>query len=80
MIPSMEYLFGPLDKGYCVYFYYLSIIFFAIFAISFFLVVVNLLSKKKSMSFTSIYLVLTQPFLMYFINRLYYSMCVRSLA
>jgi hypothetical protein len=32
------------------------------------------------MSFTTIYLVLTQPFLMYFINRLYYSMCIRSLA
>jgi len=80
MIPTMEYLFGPLDKGYCVYFYYLSIIFFSIFAFSFLSVVANLFSKKKSMSFTTIYLVLTQPFLMYFINRLYYSMCIRSLA
>ena len=72
----MNYLFGPLDKHYCVYFYYTSIIFFALFTLSCFAVLKNLLSSKKSMSFTQIYVVLSQPFIMYFINRLYYSMCL----
>jgi hypothetical protein len=76
----MDYLFGPLGKRYCNYFYYLSIMFLFFFGCACLMVIKNLFSKKKDMSFTSIYLILTQPFLMYFINRLYYSMCVNSLS
>jgi len=72
----MEYLFSPLDKSYCIYFYYVSIVFFVFFLLSCCAVLKNLLSKKKPMSFSTIYIILSQPLLMYFINRLYYSMCV----
>ena len=80
MIQTMEYLFSPLGKRYCNYFYYLSIISFFFFVFACLTVIKNLFSKKMAMSFTSIYVILTQPFLMYFINRLSYSMCVNSLS
>lgn len=76
MTNIMEYLFSPLDKSYCIYFYYVSIVFFAFFLLSCLAVLKNLFSKKKPMSFSTIYMILSQPLLMYFINRLYYSMCV----
>jgi hypothetical protein len=34
---------------------------------------------KKSMKLTDALIIVTQPLLLYFINRLYYSMCVGSL-
>ena len=76
MSDIMNSLFGPLDKSYCVYFYYVSIVFFCFFLLSCFAVLKNLLSSKKFLTFTQIYIVLSQPFIMYFINRLYYSMCL----
>ena len=36
-------------------------------------------TDKKTMKATDVVMILTQPLLLYFVNRLYYSMCVGSL-
>lgn len=78
MADIMQSLFGPLDRGYCQYFYYLSIFFFAIFCLSGFKLLSSLLKGKKC-GLTEIFITLFQPLLMYFLNRLYFSMCAGSL-
>lgn len=69
-------LFGPLDSGYCLYFYYLSIFGFA-FLILF--VISSLwigISKKLGFKFYSnMFVISLIYFVFYFQNRLLYSMC-----
>lgn len=69
-------LFGPLSKEYCLWFYLLSIIGFALFAFILISGIVMGVSKKRDMSF---YLHLFAGSLayaiFYFQNRLLYSMC-----
>ena len=74
----IQSLFGPLDATYCNYFYYLSIFFFAIFCFSALNLLKTLFDGKK-LDVQGVLIVLLQPLLMYFINRLYFSMCVGSL-
>ena len=74
----MQTLFGPLDARYCNYFYYLSVFFFAVFAFSVGSVLMKLLNNKK-VNVTESFVVLLQPLLVYFINRLYFTMCVGAL-
>ena len=67
-------LFSPLSKDYCLYFYILTIISFVFLVIS----VVNsvmYLSKGKG-KVTNAVMSLCGPLLLYFNNRLLYSMCV----
>lgn len=71
-------LFSPLGQQYCNYFYYLSVIFFVFFLMACGSVLLSLTEKKK-MKLTDMLIVTSQPLLLYFINRLYYSMCVGSL-
>ena len=72
-------LFNPLGQQYCAYFYYLSIIFFVISLLAVVTVLNKMFNKKKGMKLTDAVIIVTQPLLLYFINRLYYSMCVGSL-
>ena len=74
----MQDLFGPLNRGYCNYFYYLSIFFFAVFAFAAAKCIMSLVGGKK-LGLMECMVMLLQPLLMYFINRLYFSMCVGSL-
>ena len=74
----MHTLFEPLDGGYCNYFYYLSVFFFAVFAFSTVTVLLKVV-KRKTPSLVSVLTLLSQPLLLYFINRLQYSMCARAL-
>ena len=74
----LETLFGPLTKEYCEYFYILEVIFFIITAIMTFIVLKSLVSKKP-MALDKAITLIANPLLIYFINRLYYSMCVGSL-
>lgn len=70
-------LFSPYGRKYCNYFYVLMII----SLIYLLLVVVStiyLLFKNKIKPYDG-FLALTLPFLMYFTNRLSYSMCMGSL-
>ncbi len=75
---GVKSLFTPLGKEYCDWFYILSVFFFVLFVVAIFTVVATVYMKKE-MTGTNAFLLLTQPLLLYFINRLYYSMCVNSL-
>ena len=68
-------LFSPLGKEYCKYFYYLTILTFILLAISIIGGVWGILKRKASIITTL--LSLSGPFLVYFTNRLLYSMCAR---
>ena len=74
----MNMLFGPLDKSYFNYFYYLEVLFFGIFVFTVGMALKTLLTQKKYDP-AQLFLVMLQPLTMYFVNRLYYSMCVGSL-
>ena len=74
----MNTLFGPLDQTYCNYFYYLEVLFFGIFLFTVGMVLKTLITQKKYDP-AQLFIVILQPLTMYFVNRLYYSMCVGSL-
>ena len=75
---NMQTLFGPLDKSYCNYFYYLEVMFFGIFIFMIGMVLKTIVTKK-SYDPMQLFLVILQPLMLYFVNRLYYSMCLGSL-
>jgi hypothetical protein len=71
-------LFTPLGSEYCDYFYILSVFFFVLFVITTITVLMQFFGKRKLKLSESVILI-TQPLMLYFINRLYYSMCAGSL-
>ena len=75
MMNFLASFFDPLPKEYCVYFYYLAVITFVIFIMA----VVGVVKKIMKFGFKTkpeAILVLITPFIMYFQNRLLYSMCM----
>jgi hypothetical protein len=75
-------LFGPLGKDSCMYFYVLSMIFFIVLIITFITEVVYIVQHLKTVNFRIIgsnVLILFNIFIAYFVNRLLYNMCVKSL-
>tara|TARA_Y100000992_G_scaffold284406_1_gene234514 strand:+ start:40 stop:279 length:240 start_codon:yes stop_codon:yes gene_type:complete len=75
----MDYLFGPIGKEYCMYFYFLSVFAYILFIMA--LVSVMMMAMKgKVKNMLNAFIVVFQPFLLYFVNRMFYSMCVNSLA
>ena len=74
MISLTDILFGPLDKLYCIYFYFLSIIgiLFGIFLCIFYIIYPSLL---KITTFISMLII---SFMVYFQNRLLFQMCIHS--
>ena len=79
---SFKDLFTPLDKSYCNYFYYMSVITYCVFIFMVLLLVWGLVFNSKKIDLyiclNSINIIISS-FLAYFVNRLMYSMCVRSL-
>ncbi len=76
----MNTIFGPLSGEYCLYFYYLSIFAFFLFIVAVVTGIITGLRKDKSFEFylsvfgaSLIYLVT------YFVNRLMFSVCSKSL-
>lgn len=67
-------LFSPLSKGYCMYFYALTVISFALLALSIGSTVYFLVAGKVHI-FSGL-MSLLGPVLLYLTNRLLYSMCV----
>jgi len=68
--------FSPLGKEYCAYFYIVTVIIFIMLLMAFFTSVVIIIKSKKKTNYT---LLMTNIFtlaLVYFQNRLLYSMCV----
>ena len=75
----MDYLFGPIGKEYCMYFYFLSVFAYILFIMA--LVSVMMMAMKgKVKNMLNAFIVVFQPFLLYFVNRIFYSICVNSLA
>ena len=74
MLPAF---FSPYSKDYCLYFYIVMIITFIFFVVALFQSL-YLLFKQDIGVGMAIMNVIT-PFLLYFTNRLMYSMCVNSL-
>jgi hypothetical protein len=77
----MNYFFGPLSKEYCLYYYFLAVIsavIFALTALSFIVLIVK--SKKiKGGMWLGMFNTLLSIFIGYFVSRLLYTMCVKSL-
>ncbi len=76
---KIQDLFEPLSAKYCDYFYYLSVIFFVLTCVAGLSILASLVQGKNKMKFSEMLITISQPLLLYFINRLYYSMCVGSL-
>ena len=76
---KIQDLFEPLSAKYCDYFYYLSVIFFLITCMTVLSLLVNVVQGKNKMKLTKMAIVVSQPLILYFINRLNYSMCVGAL-
>lgn len=79
MSDFMTTFFGPLSKQYCSYFYFLSIILFVFLIISA-ISLIGLFIKKfdKTILFNNAF-VLINLLIAYFINRLFYTMCINSI-
>jgi hypothetical protein len=81
MTPTInDQLFGPLDRKYCLYFYYLSIfnLILLVFLVISSLYIIMTSKNSGVFGFQMIFAVLTYA-IFYFQNRLMYSMCVNSL-
>jgi nitrate reductase NapE component len=79
----MTTYFGPLDKQSCVYFLFLSMIFFAVLIFTIIGEIAFIVRRYKELNFTvftSGILLLFNTFIAYFVNRLLYTMCSKSLA
>jgi hypothetical protein len=75
--------FGPLDKSACVYFLIISVIFFISLLLilsSEIIYVVQNFNKLNFKMISSGIIILFNIFVAYFVNRLLYTMCNKSLA
>lgn len=81
MFDLNDYLFGPLDKKYCAYFYYLSVIGYVLMLLVLISLVGLLMMDKKldmKMIMYSVYLILLY-FLVYFQGRLLNTVCISAI-
>jgi uncharacterized BrkB/YihY/UPF0761 family membrane protein len=78
----MAKYFSPLDKKSCVYFLIISAIFFVMLVLVIFINLFWMLKNYKQINFRIItggLIMLFNIFIAYFVNRLLYSMCTKSL-
>ena len=83
MAELFENFFGPLDKSACGYFLIISIIFFIGLIILLSSELFYIIKNFRTINFRMItngVLILFNIFLAYFVNRLLYNMCTKSLA
>ena len=79
----MNMYFGPLDKQSCVYFLFLTMLFFAMLIFTIFGEIIYVIRNYKQLNFRGFsngVLLLFNIFIAYFVNRLLYTMCSKSLA
>jgi hypothetical protein len=82
MLEFLHTFFTPLNKESCIYFLVLSMVFFAILIFALFADVYFMIKNFKILNFRFIQggiLILFNLFVAYFVNRLLYTMCVKSL-
>jgi len=83
MFDFMTTYFGPLDKNSCMYFLFLTMIFFAILVFTMIGEIIFIVKRYKQLNFrvfTGGLILLFNMFIAYFVNRLLYTMCSKSLA
>lgn len=79
-----EYLSPFVSKKYCLYFYFISMIFGLTFIVTLFVGIFTYVTNYKKISIRSMLaanwlMFLANNFIGYFLNRLFYSMCVNSM-
>jgi len=75
----VDFLFGPLSKNWCIYFYFLSIIWYVFFLISIIYIVMYIFSKKTNNSVTlGMVIYSITLLLMYIEKRILHGMCINS--
>jgi hypothetical protein len=82
MSDFMNTYFGPLDKKYCVYFLLMSFSFFVFFCLTLVSEAVFIFRNYNKISFRMLLngiLILFNLFIVYFINRLFYTICTKSI-
>ena len=83
MTDFMSTFFGPLDKQSCVYYLFLTMLFFGLLVFAIITEIIFVFKNFKSLNFritTGGILLLFNVFIAYFVNRLLYTMCTKSLA
>ena len=83
MTDFVSMFFGPLDKNACVYFLIIYAIFFVTFLLMLGTELLYVIKNFRNLNFRTVsngILLLFNIFLAYFINRLLYVMCTKSLA
>ena len=83
MSDLMTRFFGPLDKQACFYFYFLTIFFFALMVFIFvsdLYLIATQFNKLNLRHFFNSFMMIINLFIIYFVNRLLYTMCSKSLA
>lgn len=83
MSDFMTTYFGPLDKQSCIYFLFLSMIFFAVLVFTMVGELLAIVKRWKELDMSMVtggVLLLFNSFVAYFVNRLLYTMCSKSLA
>lgn len=76
-------VFGPLDKTACIYFYFYTAFFFVTLMLTTISSIYYLIKSPSKASLREIgfsIVMIFNIFLAYFVNRLMYTMCERSLA
>jgi hypothetical protein len=79
----MKTYFGPLDKSSCRYFLILTIFFFVALVLTLLSEIMFLFKNFKQLNlrvFSSGILIVFNLFIAYFVNRLLYTMCSKTLA
>jgi hypothetical protein len=74
--------FEPLPREYCNYFYFLSLFFALIFVIAIISTVFGALFNYKKFNLVillNMIIIMLNALLAYFVNRLFYSMCIKSI-
>jgi hypothetical protein len=83
MSKFMDMYFGPLDKDSCIYFFILSFISFLFLVIALFTQFIFVIKNFKILNYNLVIsagLLSINLFLIYFVNRLFYTICNKSLA
>jgi hypothetical protein len=76
-------LVAPFDQRYCAYFYYIMLFFIILFVVVIAMAIYSLAFNPQKMPKTQVlfyhFSMLINILLAYFVNRLFYSMCMKSL-
>ena len=80
MSSTLDYIYGPISKKYCLYFYILSVIGFVLLIFVLLMTIYSGFTKKHPMSFYLNMIMVALLYGMFYLqNRLLYNMCIGSM-